>query len=229
MKIGIMGAMEEEIKPFLNFFKEYEIEEYANNKYYKINYEGKEIVLAYSKIGKVFSALTATILIEHFKCEKILFTGVAGAINENLGIGDLVISTKLCQHDIDITAFGHKPGYLPGIEEIYVETNQELVDLAEKSICELGFKYSAGCIATGDQFIAKEERKNFIKKEFEADAIEMEGASVALVCRELGIPCLVLRSISDTADMEANFDFQKFVNESAEKSAKVIEKLLEKI
>lgn len=107
MKIAIMGAMPEEIAPILEQLKDYKTVEYANNKYYEATYKGVELVIAYSKIGKVFSTLTATTMIQHFGCDKLLFSGVAGAISPSLKVGDLIIATKLSQHDLDITAFGH--------------------------------------------------------------------------------------------------------------------------
>ena len=129
MKIGILGAMPEEIEPLLKIFKDYEEIQYADNIYYKTTYQGLEIYLAYSRIGKVFSSISAFSLIEHFGCEKILFSGVAGAISETLKIGDLILASKLCQHDLDITAFGHPFGFVPG-GEVFIETDKELNALA---------------------------------------------------------------------------------------------------
>jgi 5''-methylthioadenosine/S-adenosylhomocysteine nucleosidase len=106
-KIAIMGAMPEEIEPLLTKLSNVKESIYAANAYYEGFYGDKEVVVAYSKIGKVFAALTATILIEKFDCEKLLFSGVAGAISDDLKIGDLIIADGLCQHDLDITAFGH--------------------------------------------------------------------------------------------------------------------------
>ena len=113
-KLAIMGAMQEEIDPLLEFFKDYKTIEYADNKYYEVNYKGFDIVIAHSKIGKVFASLTASTLIQKFSCDTLLFSGVAGAINPKLNIGDMIVATKLCQHDLDITAFGHPFGYVPG-------------------------------------------------------------------------------------------------------------------
>ena len=113
MKIAIMGAMPEEIAPILEKVGEYKTTTYAKNTYYEATYKGVELVIAYSKIGKVFSTLTATTMIEHFGAEKLLFSGVAGAVSPELRVGDLVVATKLSQHDLDITAFGHPFGFVP--------------------------------------------------------------------------------------------------------------------
>ncbi len=229
MTIGIMGAMVEEIKPILDLVDEIEIEiDYANNKYYKAKYNNTNLIIAYSKIGKVNSALTAATMIEKFEIDMLLFSGVAGAINENLKIGDLIVATKLCQHDLDITAFGHPYGYVPE-SKVFVETNEKLNNIAKSVAKKLNIKLLEGIIATGDQFIADPKRKEWIKETFNADAIEMEGASVGFVCDSLGVPFFVLRAISDSADMDAGFDFDKFLEGSAKESAKFLIEMLEEI
>ncbi len=227
-KLAIMGAMEEEIEPLLAHFKDVNVVEYADNKYYEVNYNGLEIVIAYSKIGKVFASLTAATMIEKFGCDVLLFSGVAGGINPSLKIGDLIIADKLCQHDLDITAFGHPHGYVPG-GNVFVETSKELREAAKRVADKNGLKVLEGTIATGDQFIHSNERKEFIENTFKADALEMEGASVAVVCNALNVPCFVLRAISDTADMDAGFDFDEFLKSSAVESANYLVKIVDEI
>jgi adenosylhomocysteine/aminodeoxyfutalosine nucleosidase len=229
MRIGIMGAMREEIEPILELVDEVDTEiDYAKNKYYKAKYDGVELIVAYSKIGKVNSALTAATMIEKFGIDILLFSGVAGAINENLHIGDLIIATKLCQHDLDITAFGHPYGYVPE-SKVFVETDERLNNIARNVAKKLDKKLLSGIIATGDQFIANPEKKEWIKNTFNADALEMEGASVGFVCDSLGVPFFVLRAISDSADMDAGFDFDKFLEGSAKESAKFLMEMVREI
>ncbi len=228
LKLAIMGAMREEIEPILKHFSDIKVNEYANNKYYEFKYDNLEIILAYSKIGKVNASLTASVLIEKFKCNVLLFTGVAGAINPDLKIGDLLIANKLCQHDIDITAFGHPYGYIPE-GKVFIETSKILRDLAFHIASENNIKLSLASIATGDQFINSNTQKDFIKNTFRADALEMEGASVALVCDALDVPFLVLRSISDTANMDAGFDFDEFLKSSSKTSANFILHMIDKL
>ncbi len=227
-KLAIMGAMEEEIEPLLAHFDNVNIVEFANNKYYEVSYNGLDIVIAYSKIGKVFASLTATTMIEKFGCDTLLFSGVAGGINPELKIGDLIIANKLCQHDLDITAFGHPYGYVPG-GGVFVETSKELNEVAKKVALDNGLKVIEGTIATGDQFVHSTERKNFIESTFNADALEMEGASVAVVCDALNIPFFILRAISDTADMDAGFDFDEFLKSSAKNSADYLIKIVDEL
>jgi adenosylhomocysteine/aminodeoxyfutalosine nucleosidase len=228
MKIGILGAMQEEIKPLLEVFKDYEEIKYANNTYYKASYKSYELIIAYSKIGKVFSTMTACAMIEKFGCEKIFFSGVAGGINKNLKIGDLIVANKLCQHDLDITAFGHPMGYVPE-GKVYVETDIALKELSQEVAKEMGIVLQEGIIATGDQFVSSNDIKDKIVLNFKADALEMEGASVAIVCDAYNVPYLILRSISDTADGKASVDFDKFLDNSAKQSANFIIKILDKL
>lgn len=228
MRLAILGAMPEEISPLLDVLKDYEKVEYANNTYYISSYKNHELILAYSKIGKVNSSLSAAVLIEKFKAQKLLFTGVAGAFNPELEIGDLLYATKLVQYDLDITAFGHPLGFVPG-NEIFIRTDEALNEIALQSAKDLKVELKSGIIATGDEFICDEKKKARIREIFNADACEMEGASVALVCDALKIPCFILRAISDKAGEKAEFDFDEFVVNSAKISANFILKMCEKI
>lgn len=227
-KIAIMGAMPEEIEPLLAKLSDVNEVVYAANKYYEGNYNGQEVVVAYSKIGKVFATLTVTILIEKFGCDKLLFSGVAGAISDELNIGDLIIADGLCQHDLDITAFGHPYGFVPE-GEVCIPTDVNLRNIAKLVAQEKGLTLKEGVIATGDQFIANSERKDWIGTTFRADALEMEGAAVAVVCSALDIPFFILRAISDSADMDAGFDFDAFLESSAKVSADFILSMVDRL
>ncbi len=228
MKIAILGAMREEIEPLLPKINNLAKHEYASNVFYTGTLGGKEIAMAYSKIGKVNAALTATLLIEKFGCQKLLFSGVAGGINESLKIGDLIFADKLVQHDVDITAFGHPWGFIPESGD-FVESDKELNSLAQKVAAKMDVKIIGGTIATGDQFIASEEKKAWIKDTYKADALEMEGASVGYVCKCLNVPFFVLRAISDTADMDAGFSFEEFLVSSAKVSANFLENMINEL
>jgi len=245
MKIAILGAMIEEVEPILSRLDkslegdrelDYILENMqhirlhyiAGNRYFEATYKGVEVVVAYSKIGKVFASLTASVLIQHFKADRLLFSGVAGAVNPDLKIGDLIVASKLCQHDLDITAFGHPYGYVPE-GKVFVPTDETLRLLAHEVAKEKGISLQEGVIATGDQFIADPKRKEWIQKEFGADAIEMEGAAVGVVCDAFDIPFFILRSISDAADMDASFDFDNFLQHSSKRSADFIISMLDKL
>ena len=228
MKLAIMGAMPEEIEPILEKVGNYTTTNYAGNNYYETTYKGVELVIAYSKIGKVFSTLTATTMIEHFKADKLLFSGVAGAISPELSVGDLVVATKLSQHDLDITAFGHPFGYVPE-GAVFVEADKDMIALSKNVASSMGRVVKEGIIATGDQFVADEKRKDWIGETFDAVALEMEGGSVAVVCDALDVPFFILRSISDAADMDASFSFDEFLESSAILSAEFIMKMVDEL
>lgn len=237
MKIAIMGAMLEEVEPFLEigehepllkYFKKYNDINYGGNLYHEAKYKNHDIVLGYSKIGKVNAALTAATMIEKFGAKMLLFTGVAGGVNPKLKVGDLIAATQLCQHDLDITAFGHPHGYVPE-GAVYVKPSSKLLKIAKEVADEKGIDLIGGVVATGDQFISDEAKKEWIKTTFDADAIEMEGASVAVVCDALDIPFFVMRSISDTADSGAVEDFDEFLKHSSQRSSSFVISMLDKI
>lgn len=225
MKIAILGAMAEEIEPLLKKL-DYTSKTYANNVFFEATYGPHELIISHSKIGKVNAALTASALIEHFHAQMILFSGVAGSLNEYLDIGDLLIAKALVQYDLDITAFGHPLGYVPG-NDIFIKTDPQLAELAKLVAKQLGIKLLEGVVATGDEFICDEQKKAKIKEVFKADACEMEGAAVAFVCNAHKIPCLILRSISDKAGEEAELDFDRFLENSSKRSADFILKICE--
>jgi len=228
MKIAIMGAMAEEIEPLLEKLDDIVRVDYADNRYYKAKYKGVEVIVAYSKIGCAFSTLTATVLIEHFGCDKLLFSGVAGAINSELKIGDLIYASKLCKHDLDITAFGHPHGFVPE-GKVFIYPDDGFIEIAKGVANKKGIELKSGVIATGDQFVSSKEKKEWIQKTFSADALEMEGYSVALVCDALNIPFFILRAISDSADESADVDFDAFLEKSAKVSADFILEMVEDI
>ena len=227
MKIAILGAMPEEIEPLLKELNPKKIE-FANNKFYFANFANHELIIAYSKIGKVNSALTATLMIEKFGAQKLLFTGVAGALKNGFKIGDLLYATKVVQHDLDITAFGHPYGFVPE-SPIFVETDENLNKIATKVAANLGINLKNGIVASGDHFVCDESRKSWIERTFGASAVEMEGASVAQVCHALHTPFFMLRAISDEAGSKAEFDFDEYMVKSAEISAKFALKMVENL
>ncbi len=228
MRVAILGAMPEEIEPLIAQLHDLREIQHADNTYYTGTHHGREVVVAYSKIGKVFAALTTAILIEKFGCDKLLFTGVAGAISEDLHIGDLIVADGVVQHDLDITAFGHPYGYVPE-GDVCIWADSELKAIAKKVAYDKGITLKEGIIATGDQFVADPERKAWIAETFKADALEMEGAAVAVVCNALDVPFFILRAISDSADMDAGFDFDAFLHSSAKVSADFVMAMVKKI
>ncbi len=232
MIIGIIGAMIEEVTPLVEFFKNqgYKIEEIAlgGNVFHKIIIQNDTLYIAYSKIGKVHAAITASVMIARFECKRIVFTGVAGGLDARLKVGDLLIATKLAQHDVDITAFGHPLGFIPE-SAVYIEADSALNAIAKKVAQKLNKPLMEGIIASGDQFICDESKKQWIIQNFQASAVEMEGASVAVVCNAFKIPFCILRSISDSADGSADVSFDEFLEEAARVSAQFSIEILKEL
>ncbi|MDL0080513.1 MULTISPECIES: 5'-methylthioadenosine/adenosylhomocysteine nucleosidase [Helicobacter] len=228
IKIGIIGAMEEEITPILALFPQAQEIALGGNVFYHIAYKGAEIYVAYSKIGKVHSAITASTMILRFGCEKVIFCGVAGGLDTDLAVGDLLLGSKLCQHDVDISAFGHPLGFIPE-SRVFIETDENLNAIARQVALESNITLKEGIIASGDAFIHSKEKKQWIIENFGAAAVEMEGASVAVVCDSFKVPCCILRSISDSADGAADVSFDEFLDSSARIGANFVKQMIDRL
>ncbi len=223
--IALIGAMKEEVAPFLAYFKEYETITIGKNLYYKVVYKNHNIIIAYSKIGKIHASLTCATMILHFNVDYIIFTGVAGSLSSDLKIGDIVLATSICQYDVDISAFGHPLGFIPE-SSIYINTSETLNNIAKKIAKSQNITLKEGIIASGDIFISDNNKKQWIVDNFNACAVEMEGASIAVVASLLDKPFCIIRSISDSADNNANISFDEFLINSAYKSADFVLKMI---
>ena len=201
----------------------------------KIRGEGKsakeaaeaEVILAVCGIGKVNAAMCAQTMIVTYHPDKIVNTGVAGALSPELGVGDVVIASDLVEHDFDTTGFGDPPGLIPGLGTVKMHCSDslrtdELETAAEEVLRGTGAKILHGIIATGDQFIADGERKKKIIETFGAVSCEMEGGAVAQVCSLGKVPFAVIRTMSDSADGGALDDYPAIDTPSTEISAKIV-------
>lgn len=229
--IGIIGAMHEEITELKSLMENIEEVKLASFVYYKGILEGKNIVLVESGIGKVNSSVCTTLLIQNFDVDKVIFTGVAGGIGDNIQVGDIVISTDLVQHDFDVSAFGHELGVIPRMDTSFFKADETLKALAIKSALKVFDKEKVreGRIVSGDQFINDIDKISWLKNTFSGEACEMEGASVAHVCHLFGVPFVILRAISDKANEEAKVDFAEFVNLAAKNSKEIVVNMLKEI
>lgn len=231
MRIGIIGAMNEEVIELKNIMTDIQVEKIGNLEFFKGNLLNKEVVLVEGGIGKVNAAICATLMIEHFKVSKVLFTGVAGGTNPDINIGDIVIGIDQIEHDFDSTAFGYALGQIPRMDTYIFEADRELVDLAYSVAVEKfeREKVRKGRIVSGDEFVASVEKIKWLRDTFNADCTEMEGAAVAHVCHVFKMPFLIIRAISDKANHDAKVDFPEFVKLAAKNSKTIIEGILERI
>lgn len=202
IKIGIIGAMESEIEIFKSQIKNLQTTMRQGKVFYTGQLQGKEVVLTQSGIGKVHAALSAQTLIGHFEVSHLINSGVAGAISDQLKPGDVVISTDLVYHDVDVTGFGYPAGQIPGVNSPFFEADKQLVILGSVEDVHVGR------IATGDQFINNNAKKEEIRTTFDPLCVEMEGAAVAHVCHLSHTPFVVIRAISDAASGDAEEAFE---------------------
>ena len=227
MKFGIIAAMEEELKTLLLALQDKEEVTVLGKTYYASHIGQPEVVVVQSGIGKVLSAMSVTILAETFEVDAIINTGSAGAVSEGLAIGDVVIADRLVYHDVDVTALGYAYGQMAG-QELYYQADQTLMASLQKVLNQQGIHNHVGLIATGDSFIAGQEKVDPIKHHFpEVLAVEMEGAAVAQAAQAAGKPFLVIRAMSDTAQGDANISFEAFILEAGKRSAQTLLALLE--
>lgn len=228
-KIGIIGAMEEEVLALREKLKVVEVRSIASLEFYSGSLHGKEVVLVRAGIGKVNAAICTQLLIDCFHIDAIINTGVAGALSDELDIGDIVISSDAVQHDLDATGFGYERGIIPRMEESYFKADKRLVHIAEKASEVLSVKTNVFTkrIVSGDQFISDPEKKKELTAFFNGYCTEMEGAAVAHACYLNKIPFVIIRSISDKADDTAEINFSQFTQLAAANSCKMIEKMLE--
>lgn len=231
MRIGIIGAMNEEIIELKSVMNKIEEEKIGNLVFYKGEILGKNVILVECGIGKVNAAICATLMKIHFNVDKLLFTGVAGGVNSEINIGDIVIGEDLIEHDFDCTPFGYELGQIPRMDEYKFKADEELANLAyEAAVEKFGSnKIWRGRIVSGDQFVASPEKIKWLRETFNAFCTEMEGAAVAHVCYTFNLPFLVIRAISDKADDDAKVDYPEFVKLAAKNSKTIIEGILERM
>ena len=227
-KYGIIAAMQEEMQEIKKIMTETEERKIYELTFTKGKINNTEVVLVEAGVGKVNAARTTQILINNFDIEAIINVGSAASANDELDIGDIVIGKKLVQHDFDITAFGHPKGFISNVGQ-YVESDSKLSEKMEQTIVDLQdkeYKIKIGTIASGDIFCTEIKMKEKIRNKFEADAIEMEGAAIAQVCKLDNVPFIVIRSISDNPNGNNNITFDQFLEKAAKRCALIIEKFM---
>jgi adenosylhomocysteine nucleosidase len=232
MLLGIMGAMPEEMDKVIAAIDNKVIVERGSRIYYRGTLFGQEVVAVFSRWGKVAAATTATNMILEFNVDSIVFTGVAGGISPELNVGDVVIGQRLFQHDMDARPLMRR-FEIPLTGKTSYETPQQNVDTMAHAVHNFlinskqfrkelsdhdinNVKMLTGDIASGDLFISSSEMKQILIKNLPSVVCaEMEGAAVAQVCDDYGVPLIVVRVISDTADEEAHISAIGFVNQHA--------------
>lgn len=227
-KIGIIYAIKEELDASLEYFDKENEYKLFDLTFYECKYKEKECVLVQCGIGKVNAARCTQILIDNIEVDYIINVGVAGGVSKDVKICDVVIGNKLIQHDFDLRPFNYERGYIPNVGQ-FINCDEYLIRNAEK--IKIDAKTHVGVIASGDIFVTEELMGKKINDKFNALCVEMEEASIAQICYLSNIPFLVIRSISDSPNKEANnnLTFDEFVEKSSKVAAEFITKLIEKI
>lgn len=234
MKIGIICAMPEEIDLLKQDIQSEQIQTIADREFHIGTLYGKPTVLVLSRIGKVAAATTATLLIQHFHVDSIIFSGTAGGVDPDMNVGDAVVADLSCQHDMD--AHEEFPFQIPLLKVSYLPSDTRLTQIASEAVQqytastmlqEIPKKYLdlfqiqqpktvIGTIASGDEFVCTSEKNKWLYENVKnIKCVEMEGAAVAQVCYEFHIPFTVIRIISDCANDDSVVDFGLFIQEAA--------------
>jgi adenosylhomocysteine nucleosidase len=216
MKIGIITPMAEEKGAIVAALSNVQHEVHGGSDVTIGEYNGHQVMLTESGIGKVAAGMATALLIARFAPDLVVNTGSAGALHPELEIGDTVIGTRVAYHDVDVTVFGYDKGQLPG-QPLYFEANPEVVADFEKLAA-----VKEGLIVAGDQFVQDKQRVQILQDFPDALAVEMESPAVAQVATKMGVPFIVFRAISDKANEESGVIFDDFVVEAGKQSAKLL-------
>jgi adenosylhomocysteine nucleosidase len=232
--IGIIGAMEDELKLLCEKMGKYNTQKIGGFDFYTGKIENKDVTILRCGIGKVNAAVGCSLLIQQFEPVYVINSGSAGGIKADLKVGDAIISSGLVYHDVDVTAFNYAPGQLPGQPQIF-PADEKLIKCAENSVNELkqeqalpdDFIYSRGLIGSGDVFMHDKERIDEVRNLFpEIAAVEMEGAAIAHCCYLFSIPVIVIRALSDIAGKESPVSFDEFLPIASKNSALIVERIV---
>ena len=223
MLVGIIGAMDLEVQALKGLMDNAVVETISTIDFYKGNINGVETVVA-------DAAVCSQTMILKYSPDIMINVGVAGGLSEEFKIGDIAVADSVVEHDMDTSPIGDPVGLISGINLVNIPCDKKLADLMEQAVSKVGTITSKrGVIASGDQFISKQEQRDRIKDNFGAIAAEMEGASIGHVCYMNGVPFGVLRAISDGANDDSHMDYPEFAKMAAANSIKIILELLNSI
>ncbi|MGB1199506.1 MAG: 5'-methylthioadenosine/S-adenosylhomocysteine nucleosidase [Thalassotalea sp.] len=228
MKAGIIGAMEPEVAILKDKLTNASVEQHAGFTFYQGQLDGADVVIVQSGIGKVAAALATAILLDRFQPDYVVNTGSAGGFEQSLKVGDIVISSEVRYHDVDVTAFGYEIGQLPANPAAYIP-HPTLVNAAINSANTLdNIQTLTGLITTGDTFMTKDDDIAKARKNFPTmAAVEMEGAAIAHTCHQFDTPFVVIRSMSDIAGKESPVSFEAYLETASVNSSALVCSMLD--
>lgn len=227
-KIGIIGAMEEEVAALREKLADVKLLRKASMDFFSGTFHGMEAVVVRSGIGKVNAGICTQILADVYGVDAVINTGIAGSLRAEINIGDIVISTDTLQHDMDATGFGYEPGVIPRMETSCFQADAGLIGKARAACAEAvpEIQVFTGRIVSGDQFISDKGVKARITEQFGGMCTEMEGAAIAQTAWLNQIPFVIIRAISDKADDSATMDYPAFERQAIAHSVALVENLI---
>lgn len=230
MKVAIIGAMEEEVTILRGQLENLQQETVAGCEYNLGTLNGLDVILLKSGIGKVNAAMSTAILLEKFQPDVVINTGSAGGFSPELNVGDIVVSTEVRHHDVDVTAFGYEYGQVPQLPAAF-KADDKLVEVTLKAAESINdVAVAKGLIATGDSFMNDPIRVEFVRGKFQdLQAVEMEAAAIAQVAHQFNVPFVVIRALSDIAGKESNVSFENFLEKAAHHSSQLVVKMVEEL
>ena len=222
--LGIIGAMDEEVAKLKEQMKDVKVMSKAAMDFYEGSLGGKNVVVVRSGIGKVNAAMCTQILVDTYQVDAVINTGIAGSLNANINIGDIVLSTDTLEHDMDAVAFGYPLGQIPRMDTLSFKADEKLRALAKKVCQEVIPEISVfeGRVVSGDQFVSDKKKKAWLVENFDGYCTEMEGAAIAHAAYLNDVPFLIIRAISDKADDSASMDYPTFEAQAIEHSVKLL-------
>lgn len=229
MKVGVIGAMEQEVTLLRDQIKNGKTLSCGGCEIYTGTINGVEVALLKSGIGKVAAAIGTTLLLEHFHPDVVINTGSAGGLAPTLNVGDIVVSTEVRYHDADVTAFGYEPGQMAQCPPAFI-ADPQLIEIAQECIGALKLNAVRGLICSGDAFINGAEPLARIRRTFpDVIAVEMESTAIGHVCHQFNTPFVVVRAISDVADKDSHLSFDEFLAVAAQQSSLMVTAMLDKL
>ncbi len=229
MRVGIIGAMEEEVVILREKMTECSEREVCGAHFVSGKLADVDVVLLKSGIGKVNAAVGTTLLLELYEPDYVINTGSAGGFNSELTVGDIVVADELRYHDVDATVFGYAFGQVPEMPAFY-SPDPGLVELALACGDHLEVKVISGLITSSDSFMDDIERVNEVRRQFPSvSAAEMEATAIAQVASLFAVPFVIIRSLSDIAGSDSKTAYDQFLDQASRNSAKLVELMLKEM
>ena len=229
--LGIIGAMDEEVAKLKEMIENLQIVYKSGMDFFSGKIEGTDVVVVKCGVGKVNAAMCTQTMIDVFDVTGIINTGIAGSLDADINIGDIVLASDTLEHDMDVAALGYEPGIIPDTSVSVFKTDAYLMDIAMQAVkaSAIDVTVFTGRVVSGDQFISSKEKKEWLVSTFGGRCAEMEGAAIGHVAVLNSVPYLVVRAISDKADDSAQMDYPSFAAKAIDNSVKLMTEIINRL